>query len=220
MAFPDFLAERERMVEEQIAARGVRDVRVLAAMRAVPRHRFVSDAWRSHAYEDRPLPIGEGQTISQPYIVALMSALLHLQGDEKVLEIGTGCGYQAAVLAHLAREVHTVEYLPTLADHARRTLQALGYVEVQVHVGDGGEGWPSAAPYDAILVAAAAPRIPTPLREQLALGGRLIAPIGTYDEQWLVTLTRTPDGFRQERHIPVRFVPLRGRYGWPENDQA
>ena len=208
--------ERARMVQEQIAARGVRDPRVLAAMAAVPRHLFVPPEQRRWAYADGPLPIGHGQTISQPYIVARMSELLGLQGDEKVLEVGTGSGYQAAVLGHLAREVHTVERVPELAEQAAARLAALGLDNVQVHLADGTLGWPPAAPYDAILVAAAAPEAPPSLLNQLALGGRLVIPVGDRYQQFLERWTRVgPDDFRRERFEPVAFVPLIGEEGWP-----
>ncbi len=215
---PDRWAEaRERMVRDQIAARGVRDPRVLEAMRIIPRHVFVPPDKQMWAYEDRPLSIGHGQTISQPYIVARMTELLGLQGDEKVLEVGTGSGYQAAILGYLAPEVHTVERVPELAQQAAARLAALGLPHVQVHVADGTLGWPPAAPYDAILVAAAAPQVPKPLLEQLAVGGRLVLPVGDRYQQFLERWTRLgPDDFRHERFEPVAFVPLVGKAGWPE----
>ena len=205
-----FAAARERMVRETIEARGVRDPRVLRAMRAVPRHRFVPPAHRDRAYADRPVPIGEGQTASQPYIVALMTELAEVQPGEKVLEVGTGSGYQAAVLAEMGARVFTIEILEPLALRARETLRELGYDAVRVRVGDGYRGWPSEAPFDAILVTAAAPRIPEPLLEQLAPGGRLVAPVGGSGGQELVVVTRTPAGFERRRVIPVRFVPMTG----------
>ena len=207
----------EQMVIEQIAARGVRDPRVLEAMRRVPRHLFVPPDYREEAYGDFPLPIGQGQTISQPFIVAYMSALLNLKGNEKVLEIGTGSGYQAAVLAHLAREVHTVERLPHLALRASERLETLGLNNVAVHVGDGTLGWPENAPYDAIIVTAAAPKIPEPLLEQLAEGGRLVAPVGDRGFQHLERWTRHQGALQREVLEPVAFVPLLGEYGWPES---
>lgn len=211
-------ARRAEMVDRDIAARGVDDARVLAAMRAVPRERFVPDHRRDEACADHPLPIGEGQTISQPYIVALMSAALQLRGDERVLEIGTGSGYAAAVLARLAAEVHTVERIPALAERARRTLAALAVARVQVHVGDGTLGWPAAAPYDAIVVTAAGPRVPEALRAQLAPGGRLVMPVGA-SQGWqdLLRLTRARDAGaadRSELLCTVAFVPLLGAQGW------
>ncbi len=211
-----WVAERARMVTEQIQARGVRDPRVLVALRAVPRHLFVPPEQQRWAYADGPLPIGHGQTISQPYIVARMSELLGLQGDEKVLEVGTGSGYQAAILGHLAREVHTVERVPQLAQQAAERLAALGLENVHVHIGDGTLGWPAAAPYDAILVAAAAPRVPPALLEQLAVGGRLVIPVGDRYHQVLERWTRhAPDRVQVERFEPVAFVPLIGQEGWP-----
>jgi len=202
-------AERQRMVDEQIARRGIRDQRVLAAMRKIERHRFVSEAQRSGAYEDHPLPVGEGQTISQPYIVALMTEALALQGDERVLEVGTGCGYQTAILAELAAEVYSVEILPRLAEQARATLEDLGYRNVHIRLGDGSEGWAEHAPYQGILVTAAPPQVPPALLEQLAEGGRLVIPVGVQSQE-LELHTRRPEGFRVERLAAVRFVPLVG----------
>jgi protein-L-isoaspartate(D-aspartate) O-methyltransferase len=201
--------ERERMVQEQIESRGVEDPRVLAVLRAVARHEFVPDPQRAHAYEDRPLAIGEGQTISQPYIVAVMTELLELEGDEKVLEIGTGSGYQAAVLGRLAREVYTIEIVSELAGRAEANLRRLGYANVHVREGDGYRGWPEQAPFDAILVTAAPERVPQPLVDQLAVGGRLVAPVGDVFQD-LVLVTRDAEGVRQKRLIGVRFVPMTG----------
>jgi protein-L-isoaspartate(D-aspartate) O-methyltransferase len=198
------------MVREQIEGRGIRDPRLLEAMREVPRHRFVPAVYRPLAYTDQPLPIGEGQTISQPYIVALMTSLLELQGGEKVLEVGTGSGYQAAVLSRLAGEVYTIEILPTLAWRAKQVLEGLGYTNVRVRVGDGFFGWPEAAPFDAIVVTAAAPRLPQPLWEQLAEGGRIVLPLGAGRNQRLVRF-RKVDGRRiQEDFTEVLFVPMTG----------
>jgi len=197
------------MVDEQIARRGIRDQRVLAAMRKIERHRFVSEAQRSGAYEDHPLPVGEGQTISQPYIVALMTEALALQGDERVLEVGTGSGYQTAILAELAAEVYSVEILPRLAEQARATLEDLGYRNVHIRLGDGSEGWAEHAPYQGILVTAAPPQVPPALLEQLAEGGRLVIPVGVQSQE-LELHTRRPEGFRVERLAAVRFVPLVG----------
>jgi protein-L-isoaspartate(D-aspartate) O-methyltransferase len=205
----DWRAQRERMLAEQLAARGIRDERVLAAMRKVPRHRFVQASEASHAYEDRPLPIGHGQTISQPYIVAYMSQALELSGDERVLDVGTGSGYQAAILGELAREVWSIEIVAPLAASAGERLSALGYQNVHVRCGDGYLGWPEHAPYDAILVAAAPDHVPQPLVDQLALGGRMILPVGK-SEQDLVLLRKTPTGIVQEDVLPVRFVPMTG----------
>jgi protein-L-isoaspartate(D-aspartate) O-methyltransferase len=199
---------RERMVREQVVARGVRAPRVLAALRGVPRHEFVPTKHRSSAYTDEPLPIGEGQTISQPYIVAAMTEALALGGDERVLEIGTGSGYQAAILAELAREVYTIEIVKPLADSAKERLGRLGYGRVHVRHGDGWRGWPSAAPFDAIVVTAAPVEIPQALVDQLAEGGRLVLPVGDSEHQELLLLVREPTGIRRERLMDVRFVPL------------
>ena len=211
-----FTVRRAEMVEHDIAARGVRDARVLAAMRAVPREDFVPTSRRDEACADHPLPIGAGQTISQPYIVALMSEALQLHGPERVLEIGTGSGYAAAVLGRLAAEVHTVECIPELAERARRQLAALGVANVQVHVGDGTLGWPAAAPYDAIVVTAAGPQVPPALKAQLAPGGRLVMPVGLqHGWQDLVRVTRgAADEFSTETLCTVAFVPLVGAQGW------
>lgn len=206
--------ERKRMVVEQIAARGIRDPRLLTVMEEIPRHRFLPAEEQTWAYSDGPLPIGHGQTISQPYIVALMTELLALQGHERVLEVGTGSGYQAAILGKLAAEVHSVEIIPELAKKARRILKQLGLTNVHVHIGDGSLGWPPAAPYDGILVAAAAPDVPQPLLEQLSDGGRLVIPVGGRGFQELQLWKRKGDAYRQERNISVSFVPLRGEYGW------
>lgn len=208
--------ERHRMVADQLASRDIKDERVLEAMREVPRHRFVPPEHQHMAYADGPLPIGEGQTISQPYIVALMTQLLALTGEEKVLEVGTGSGYQAAILAHLAREVHTVEYYPELARRSRALLQELGLENVQVHVGDGSLGWPDEAPYDAIIGTAAAPKVPQPLLDQLEDGGRLVLPVGGRGGQILKRWRRQGSDFREESIAPVAFVPLRGDHGWDE----
>ncbi len=199
--------ERQTMVDDQIRGRGVTDPRVLAAMRSVPRERFVPEAVTSQAYADHPLPIGYGQTISQPYIVAYMSEALQVTKSSKVLEIGTGSGYQAAVLGELAGEVYSVEIVPELADRARKTLDALGYKNLHVRTGDGYLGWPEQAPFDRIMVTAAPDHVPQPLIAQLATGGRLVIPVGR-TEQDLLLITRTPTGVVQQRTIPVRFVPL------------
>lgn len=222
MAFQDDLTEydraREQMVRNQIETRGITDPLVLAAMRQVPRHLFVPVEMRDSAYRDAPLPIGEGQTISQPYIVALMTEMLELTGEERVLEIGTGSGYQAAVLSLLAREVYTVERLPTLARHAEELLHQLGYHNVRVRVGDGTLGWSEYAPYEAIIVTAASPDIPPPLLDQLADGGRFIAPIGPRWTQTLVRVRREGDKFHREYLTAVAFVPLVGEHGWNEGN--
>jgi protein-L-isoaspartate(D-aspartate) O-methyltransferase len=201
--------ERARMVSDQIAARGVRDERVLAALRRVPRHRFVPEAERAGAYEDHPLPIGSFQTISQPYIVAVMSELARLKPGARVLEVGTGCGYQAAVLAELGTEVHSIEIVPELAASARETLRALGYERVNVITGDGYRGLPERAPFDAILVAAAADHVPQPLLDQLAVGGRLVIPVGS-EFQRLRVLERSARGIEDLPVFDVRFVPMTG----------
>ncbi len=205
-----FARARDEMVATQIASRGVSDARILAAMRKVPRHRFVPPALAGQAYEDHPLPIGHGQTISQPYIVAFMTEALALAGGETVLEVGTGSGYQAAVLAEIAARVYTIEIVTPLADEAAVRLKSLGYVKVEVKAGDGYQGWPEAAPFDAIMVTAAAPRIPEPLEQQLKDGGRLVLPVG---DEWqeLVVVTRRGDRFEEKKVLPVRFVPMTGR---------
>ena len=202
-------AARRAMVEQQIAARRIDDPRVLAALGAVPRHRFVPADLAGRAYADEPLPIGHGQTISQPYVVALMSQLADLSPGERVLEIGTGSGYHAAVLARLADSVFTIEIVPELADRARRTLAELGVENVVVRAGDGYRGWPEEAPFDAIVLTAAPPEVPQPLLEQLAEGGRLVAPVGEGSQQ-LTVITRIGGELRRERVAPVRFVPMTG----------
>lgn len=210
----NFARARERMVEQQLVNRGVDDVRVLAAVAKVERHRFVAEALQSRAYDDKPLPIGERQTISQPYMVGLMTEALELDPDDRVLEIGTGCGYQTAVLAELAATVYTIERLAALASKARQTLDALGYTNVVARVGDGSLGWPDEAPFDAILVTAGTPRVPRPLVAQLALGGRLVFPIGEEELQTLVRIRKEEAGLREEYFGDCRFVKLVGRYGW------
>ncbi len=202
--------QRARMVDTQIAARGVRDPRVLAAMRKVPRHRFVDEAQRARAYEDRPLPIADNQTISQPYIVALMTELLELPDRARVLEIGTGSGYQSAVLGEIAADVYSIEILPELADAASQKLKELGYDNVEVRAGDGYRGWPEHAPFDGIIVTAAPERIPQPLIDQLAPGGRMVIPVGGFFQE-LKVFTKSRDGRVTEKDIiPVRFVPMTG----------
>jgi protein-L-isoaspartate(D-aspartate) O-methyltransferase len=201
--------QREEMVERQIAARGVKDPHVLQAMRAVPRHLFVPREETAHAYEDRPLAIGGGQTISQPYIVAFMTEQLSLTGKEKVLEIGTGSGYQAAVLARLAAKVYSIEIRPELAASARERLAGLGVANVEIRAADGYRGWPDAAPFDGILVTAAPEKVPPPLLEQLAVGGRMVIPVGGFYQE-LKVIERTATGFSERSVLPVRFVPFVG----------
>ncbi len=207
----DRAEERRQMVSRQIEARDVRDPRVLRAMRNVPRHLFVPESQRRHAYEDRPLPIGHRQTISQPYIVALMTELAAVKPEDRVLEIGTGSGYQAAVLAEMGVRVFSIEIVEPLAKRAKRTLDALGYGKrVEVRHGDGYAGWPAHAPFDAVVVTAAPPKIPEPLKQQLKVGGRLVIPVGDYFQK-LVVVTRTEKGFRKRSVAPVRFVPMTGK---------
>jgi protein-L-isoaspartate(D-aspartate) O-methyltransferase len=206
---------RREMVQEQIRERGVRSPRVLDAMLRVPRHQFVSEDMMAGAYADQPLPIGEGQTISQPFMVGTMTEALSLEGQERVLEVGTGSGYQAAVLALLAREVHSVESVEALATSAQARLVRLGYSNVQVHCSDGTLGWEEDAPYDAIVVTAAAPWIPPPLVEQLAEGGRLVIPVGPATEQELLLVRKMEGRTTSEMLHYCRFVPLLGRHGWP-----
>jgi len=208
--------ERFRMVEEQIVSRDVKDERVLAAMRKVPRHEFLPEAIRGMAYADNAIPLGEGQTISQPFMVALMTELLELTGTERVLEIGTGSGYQAAVLAELCGKVYTVERIKLLADRARATLDRLGYRSVAIKVYDGTYGWKEMAPFDAIMVTAGSPDVPAPLLDQLKDGGRMVIPVGERYSQTLLKIVKTPEGAVTQRSIPCVFVPLIGNHGWKE----
>ena len=210
----EFEIRRDRMVTEQIQRRGITKTAVLEAMRAVPRHFFVPRELRENAYSDNPLPIGSGQTISQPYIVAYMTSLLDLKGNEKVLEVGTGSGYQAAILSLLAGQVHTTELIPELAARSAETLRDLGYDNVIVHQSDGSLGWEPCAPYDAILVTASAPKVPAPLLEQLNPEGRLVLPVGSRGMQWLERWQQKNGGWQPEVMLPVAFVPLRGAHGW------
>lgn len=210
----EYAIRRERMVTDQILRRGVTDPAVLQAMRAVPRHAFIPQELRESAYGDYPLPIGSGQTISQPFIVAYMTSLLDLNGDEKVLEVGAGSGYQAAVLSLLTREVHTTELIPQLAARAAETLRNLGYDNVIVHQSDGSLGWPPCAPYNAILVTASAPKLPAPLLDQLTPDGRLVLPVGGRGTQWLELWRQENGVWQSEQLMPVAFVPLRGAHGW------
>lgn len=215
---PDtFTAQRAAMVAEQIEARGIHDERVLAALRDVPRHHFVPADLRDQAYADRPLAIGEGQTISQPYIVALMTQMLCVQAGDTVLEIGAGSGYQAAILSRLAKTVHSIERVPALARRAQQVLTRCGYHNVIIHCEDGTLGWPEAAPYQAILITAAAPTLPPPLLQQLAEGGRLVLPLGGTGGQTMQIWRRNGDQMTCEDGIRVAFVPLRGAHGWNED---
>jgi len=214
-ADPERVIERQRMVEEQIRVRGVSDEIVIQAILEVPRHRFVSNEQQAFAYEDRPLPIGYGQTISQPYIVAFMIEALKITSAHKVLEIGTGSGYAAAVLSRAAAEVYSIETLVPLAEKAKTTIQDLGYTNIHLRTGDGTKGWPDAAPFDGILVSAGAPVVPESLVGQLAPGGRLVIPVGNRIDQSLLRITRMPDGKLLEEDLAiVRFVPLIGDEGW------
>jgi protein-L-isoaspartate(D-aspartate) O-methyltransferase len=212
----DWALQRRAMVDEQIRKRGIRSPQLLEVLGRVPRHLFVPEELVAHAYEDRALSIGDGQTISQPYMVAAMTEYLELGGNERVLEIGAGSGYQAAVLSELAREVVTVENRPLLAEVARERLAALGYRNIYVKVGDGTLGWPDDAPFNAVLVAAAAPSVPAPLVEQLAEGGRLVIPVGQSDKQMLLRIRKSAAEILEEKLFACQFVPLRGRYGWPD----
>jgi protein-L-isoaspartate(D-aspartate) O-methyltransferase len=212
----EFAVQRAEMIEKQLRRRGVHDSGVLAAMATVPREEFVPKEFRQRAYEDAPLPIGEGQTISQPYIVAAMTAALHLTGNERALEIGTGCGYQAAIFSHLSRIVFTIESRSQLASSATARLDRLGFENVHVHCGDGTLGLPELAPFDAILVAAAAPAVPEPLRAQLSEGGRLILPVGDSENQELLRIERHGNSFETRTLEACRFVPLIGYHGWKE----
>jgi protein-L-isoaspartate(D-aspartate) O-methyltransferase len=207
-------AERARMVDEHIRRRGIEDPRVLAAFRKVPRHRFVPHDLQADAYADRPLPIGAGQTISQPYMVALMTSHLRLQGHERVLEIGTGSGYQTSILAELALEVFSIERLPELLSSAKARLDAMGCLNVHLMVGDGSLGWPEEAPFDAVIVAAAAPDVPDPLAEQLAEGGRMVLPIGGLHAQTLVEMEKRQGSLQRVAIAECVFVPLVGEHGW------
>jgi len=212
-----YVKQRMRMVDSQIKSRGIREPRLLKAMETIPRHLFVDEALRDQAYNDNPLPIDERQTISQPYIVALMTEALELKGSEKVLEIGTGSGYQTAILADLAERVFSIERIASLANGARKLLDSLNYFNVAIRVGDGSYGWKEESPYDAIIVTAGAPNIPKILVEQLAVGGRLVMPIGSRHSQVLIKLTRQSDDIndlKKEDLGGCRFVDLIGDHGW------
>ncbi|HYQ47857.1 MAG TPA: protein-L-isoaspartate(D-aspartate) O-methyltransferase [Thermodesulfovibrionales bacterium] len=213
----DITRLREEMVETQLIPRGIKDKRVLDAMRRVPRHIFAGGSNLRSAYDDMALPIGEGQTISQPYMVAIMTELLELKGTEKVLEIGTGSGYQGAVLAELSREVYTVERIEALADRAATEYRALSYDNIHVRTGDGTLGWPEAAPFDRIIITAAAPEIPGPLLEQLGMDGILVVPVGSRFSQTLLRIRKTENGLIEEQHTPCVFVPLIGEHGWKKD---
>ncbi|BAU64926.1 protein-L-isoaspartate O-methyltransferase [Stanieria sp. NIES-3757] len=208
VAMKQFELQREQMVEYQLRDRGIQDERVLAAMSQVPRHQFVDSSWRDLAYSDRPLPIGFNQTISQPYIVAYMSEAAQISLSDKVLEIGTGCGYQAAVLGKIAQKVYSIEIIPQLAERARRTLHRLGYENIEIKTGDGYQGWAENSPYDGIIVAAAPESIPQALIDQLAIKGKMVIPLGTWYQDIFV-LTKTEEGIVEEKTIPVRFVAMR-----------
>ena len=211
----DYTISRRRMVEEQVVARGVTDPRVIEAMLKVPRHKFVEDALAGKSYQDAPLPIGEKQTISQPYMVAVMSEALMLNGSETVLEVGTGSGYQAAVLALLADRVFSLERIPSLARGARKALDNSGFSKVNIRLADGTLGWKQMAPFDAIVVTAGAPEVPQEYLAQLAVGGRLVIPVGDRQDQVLMRITRVSDDeYKEEQMLGCRFVPLIGSHGW------
>jgi protein-L-isoaspartate(D-aspartate) O-methyltransferase len=210
----DFSKARQKMVDEQIASRGIKDIRLLHAMNKVPRHLFVEEALHGQAYNDYPLPIGEKQTISQPYMVALMTEVLALKGNERVLEIGTGSGYQAAILAELAEWVYSIERIRSLANRARRLLSELNYYNVEIGISDGTQGWKEKAPFQAITVTAGAPDIPQPLLDQLTVGGRLVVPVGNTFSQTLVRVIRTEKGFERQDMGGCHFVKLIGKFGW------
>jgi protein-L-isoaspartate(D-aspartate) O-methyltransferase len=201
--------ERKAMVERQLIRRDIRDGQVLAAIRRVPRHLFIPENQRPFAYQDHPVPIGLGQTISQPYIVAYMTEMLQLKKSDRVLEIGTGSGYQAAILAELVREVYSIEIVPQLGERSKKLLAKLGYRNIHVRVGDGYKGWPDKAPFDAIIVTAAPPKIPQPLLDQLAIAGRMIVPVGNLRQE-LVLIHHTENGYQHKNVLPVRFVPMTG----------
>lgn len=213
----DYSAERQKMVQRQLVARGITDARVLAAMGLVPRHLFVEEALRGEAYDDNPLPIGDGQTISQPYMVAVMTELLETTGPERILEIGTGSGYQAAILSRLCQWVFTVERIKRLSDRAQKVVKACGYENISFRVSDGTRGWPSEAPFDGIIVTAGAPRIPDILVDQLTDGGRLLIPVGDRFSQTLKRVIKTGTRTRIEDHTGCRFVDLVGKFGWSES---
>jgi protein-L-isoaspartate(D-aspartate) O-methyltransferase len=210
----DFPKARLKMVEEQIVSRGIKDAKLIAAMEKIPRHLFVEEALQSQAYSDHPLPIGEKQTISQPYMVALMTEAMLLTGKEKVLEIGTGSGYQTAILAELSEKIFSIERIRSLAIRARKLLYELGYFNFEIKIFDGTFGWIEESPFDAIMVTAGSPDIPQPLIDQLAMGGRLVIPVGDALVQDLFRVTKTEDGIKKEDLGGCRFVKLIGKYGW------
>jgi len=214
----DFKELREYMVDTQLIPRGIKDERVLAAMRKVPRHLFVDGALQYKAYDDMALPIGEDQTISQPYMVAIMTELLQLRGDEKVLEIGTGSGYQAAVLAELSLAVFTIERKAVLARKAEERIRALGYYNIKAKVGDGTLGWQEESPFDRIIITAGSPQLPQPLTEQLSDGGIIVAPVGDRFSQQLVVIKKLKGALSEQLHTPCIFVPLIGEYGWGRDE--
>jgi protein-L-isoaspartate(D-aspartate) O-methyltransferase len=216
----DYKEQRELMVKTQLIPRGITDERLIAVMKRVPRHLFVPDAIQHMAYDDMALSIGEGQTISQPYMVAVMTELLDLKGNEKVLEIGTGSGYQAAVLAELSREVYTVERIAALADAAKERFKSLSYSNIHVKVSDGTLGWPEKAPFNRIIVTAGTPKIPKPVTDQLADDGIILAPVGDRFSQQLLKVRKTKDTLKEEYHTPCVFVPLIGKYGWKSEDEG
>jgi protein-L-isoaspartate(D-aspartate) O-methyltransferase len=211
---PDFALARRKMVKEQLVARRIKDKRILNAMMKVPRHLFVEEGLWHQAYSDFPLPIGQGQTISQPYIVALMTEALQLKGDEKVLEVGTGSGYQAAILAELTKQIFSIERISSMASKARKILDELGYANVLIRVSDGTYGWEEEAPFDGIIVTAGAPEIPLTLVEQLNMGGRLVIPVGDEHSQVLLKVVKKERGYHEEDLGGVRFVKLIGDHGW------
>lgn len=213
-----FAGQRRKMVEEQLVNRGIKDARVLAAMSLIPRHFFVQESFCHKAYNDHPLPIGGSQTISQPYIVAAMTEALQLKGQERVLEIGTGSGYQTAILAEMAEKVFTIERIRTIAKTAKEKLDQLGYTNINFKVFDGTYGWRDQSPFDAILISASGPDIPKPLIEQLKDGGRIVAPVGDQGDQTLLVLTKVGSQTRTRKIIGCSFVPLIGKYGWPDGE--
>ena len=216
MSKENFSRARLKMVEEQVISRGIKDPRVIAAMRKVPRHLFVEEALQNQSYSDRPLPIGEKQTISQPYMVAVMTEALQLTGKEKVLEIGAGSGYQTAILAEVARKVFSIERILSLTMKARTLILDLGYANVEITFSDGTQGWVEESPFDAIIVTAGSPDIPQPLVDQLAIGGRLVIPVGDESVQDLIRVTKTEEGVKREDLGGCRFVKLIGKHGWNE----